>query len=68
MHIRCMKLDHPILVLYYRTIVEEPQPNDVWVSGLVDTSYTPTLRYMKLVQCRDAATLLLNVESYVEKE
>ena len=30
----------------------------MWVFGLVDTSHTPALGYMELVQRRDAATLL----------
>ena len=30
----------------------------MWVFGLVDTSHTPALGYMEVVQSRDAATLL----------
>ena len=32
--------------------------NEVWMFGLVDTSCTPALGYMEVVQWRDAATLL----------
>ncbi len=31
---------------------------EVWVSGLVDISQSPALRYMEVVHQRDAATLI----------
>ena len=36
----------------------EATQNEVWVFGLVDTSYSPALGYMEIAPRRDAATLL----------
>ena len=36
-----------------------------WVFGLVDTSHTPALGYMEMVQTRDAATLLPIIQRHV---
>ena len=38
--------------------------NEVWVFGLADTSYTPALGYMEVVQHRDAATLLPIIQAH----
>ncbi len=37
----------------------------MWVFGLVDISHTPALGYVQIVQCRDAATLLLIIQQHV---
>ena len=37
----------------------------MWVFGIVDTSHIPALWYMELVQTRNAATLLLNIQRHV---
>ena len=37
----------------------------MWVFGLVDTSHTPALGYMQVVQTRDAATLLPIIRAHV---
>ena len=37
----------------------------MWVFGLVDTSHTPALGYMEVVQSRDAATLLPIIQAHV---
>ncbi len=37
----------------------------MWVFGLVDTSHTPALGYVQIVQCLDAATLLLIIQQHV---
>ena len=42
------------------------RPHDpIWVFRLVDTSHTPGLGYMEIVQQRDAATLLPIINSHV---
>jgi len=38
---------------------------EIWVLGMVDTSYSPALGYMEIVQQRDAATLLPIINSHV---
>ena len=38
---------------------------EMWVFGLVDTSFTPALGYMELVPRRDAATLLPIISAHV---
>ena len=38
---------------------------EVWVSGMVDSSYTPALGYMRLDARRDAATLLPFIQNHV---
>ena len=38
--------------------------NEIWVFGLVDTSYRPALGYMELVAQRDAATLLPIIQAH----
>ena len=38
---------------------------DAWVFGLVDTSHTPALGYMEVVQTRDARTLLPIIQAHV---
>ena len=38
---------------------------DAWVFGIVDTSHTPALGFMQLVQTRDAATLLPIIRNHV---
>ena len=38
---------------------------EVWVFGLVGTSHTPALGYMKVVAQRDAATLLPIIQAHV---
>ena len=42
--------------------------NEVWVFGLVDTSCTPALGYMEVVQRRDAATLLPIIQAHTRPE
>ena len=37
----------------------------MWVFGIVDTSHSPAVGYMEVVQCRDAATLLPIIQSHV---
>ena len=37
----------------------------MWVFGLEDTSHTPALGYVQIVQCRDAATLLPIIQKHV---
>ena len=37
----------------------------MWVFGIVDTSQTPALGYMEVVQTRDAATLLPIIRAHV---
>ena len=37
----------------------------MWVFGLVDTSHSPALGYMEIVQTRDAATLLPIIQQHV---
>ncbi len=39
--------------------------NEVWVFGLVDTSHTPALGYMEIVERRDAQTLLPIIQAHV---
>ena len=38
---------------------------EIWVLGLVDTSFSPALGYMEVVQQRDAATLLPIINAHV---
>jgi len=38
---------------------------EIGVLGMVDTSYSPALGYMEIVQQRDAAILLLIINSHV---
>ena len=38
---------------------------DAWVFGIVDTSHTPALGFMQLVQTRDAATFLPIIRDHV---
>lgn len=40
--------------------------NEVWVFGLCDTSQTPALGYMEIVQSRDALTLLPIIRDHVQ--
>ena len=42
-----------------------PTTKQIWVCGLVDTSHTPSLRYMEVVPHRDANTLLPLITAYV---
>ena len=37
----------------------------MWVFGLVDTSYTPSLSYMQIVPRRDSATLFPIVQNHI---
>ena len=37
----------------------------MWVFGIVDSSQTPALGYMEVVQSRDAATLLPTIQAHV---
>ena len=39
--------------------------NELWVFGMVDTSYTPCRGYMEIVERRDAATLIPIIEQHV---
>ena len=43
-----------------------PPRSQVWVFGMVDTSHTPALGYMEVVQCRDAATLLPIIQQHTK--
>ena len=41
-----------------------PTSQEVWVFGMADTSHTPALGYMELVNQRDAATLLPIIQAH----
>ena len=46
------------------TVVGLPQ-KEVWVFGMVDTSFKPVRGYMEIVDRRDAATLIPIIERHV---
>ena len=48
--------------IYY---IGRPPHNEQWVFGLVDTSLTPALGYMEIVQNRQATTLLPIIQNHV---
>ena len=53
---------NPILILQHHS--GRATTSEVWVFGIVDTSYQPALGYMEIVQCRDAATLLPIIQAH----
>ena len=54
------------LLIYFQYHRGRRTNREQWVFGLVDTSHEPALRYMELVQSRDAATLLPIIQAHVQ--
>ena len=61
-HIRDLtKVSIPTLVNLF--IIFRQAENQIWVFGIVDTSYTPSRGYVEIVERRNAATLFPIIQS-----